>query len=477
MDKKIPSKADKFSEWYPHVIIESGFVDYSSVSGCLVLRPDSYFAWDVVRAEVDRRFREIGILDTYFPLLIPERLLEKEQTHLAGFTPEVAWVTHAGDSKLEERLAIRPTSETIMYDSYSKWIKSWRDLPMKLNQWNNVLRWEFKHPTPFIRGREFLWNEGHTAFATQEEADAERDQILKIYMDALKEYLAIPGIIGKKTESEKFAGAVASYSIEHLMPDGKALQGPDFHSDGQNFAKAFGISFIDRDEQRKFVWQNTFGFSTRVLGVMVALHGDDKGLVIPPKVARIQVVIVPIYNDSNKWDVMNFTKGVVNGLPKQIRTHLDDRDSYSPGWKFNEWELRGVPIRVEIGKREMEAGTVVIATRHNGKKVPVKTAELNHTLTKLINEIHEEMYNTALNSLEARIHRVKTYEEVVKVVDSGGIAQAGWCGAAECELKMKEGAGAKITNMPFDAQELAKGCVCVSCSKKAKHIANFAKSY
>jgi len=386
-------------------------------------------------------------------------------------------VTHAGDSKLEERLAIRPTSETIMYDSYSKWIKSWRDLPMRLNQWNNVLRWEFKHPTPFIRGREFLWNEGHTAFATKEEAEAERDQILKIYMDALKDYLAIPGVLGKKTDNEKFAGAEASYSIEHLMPDGKALQGPDFHSDGQNFAKAFDISFIDKDEQRKFVWQNTFGFSTRVLGVMVAIHGDDKGLVIPPRIARIQAVIIPIYNDTNKWDVINIAKGIEKEIAKHARTYLDDRDSYSPGWKFNEWEVKGIPIRIEIGERDIKAGAVVVATRYNGKKVSVKTDELSHTITKLINTIHDEMYNKALNSLESKIHRVKTHDELVKVLESGGMAQAGWCGAIECELKIKEETGAKITNMPFNAQELAKNSVCISCSKKAKHIANFAKSY
>ena len=348
---------------------------------------------------------------------------------------------------------------------------------MRLNQWNSVLRWEFKHPTPFIRGREFLWNEGHTVFATKEEAEAERDQILGIYYDALKECLALPGIRGKKTDNEKFAGAEASYSIEHIMPDGKALQGPDFHNDGQNFAKAFNIMFIDKDEQKKYAYQNTFAISTRVLGVMAATHGDNKGLVLPPKLARVQIVVVPIYNNNNKWDVINAAKGIAAEVSKHARVYLDDRDSYSPGWKFNDWELKGTPIRIEIGEKDMKSNSVVVAIRHNGRKISVGVAELDAKIPKLLEEIHIDMYNKSVAFLESMIHKAKTRDELAKVLEKGGIAQAGWCGSLECELKVKEETGAKITNMPFDMQELAKDTVCVQCGSKAKHIANFAKSY
>ena len=445
--EELIKKDDNFSDWYTHVLIDTGFIDYSSVSGCIVLRPDSYFVWEVISRETDKKFKDMGITNTYFPLLIPERLLNKEKEHIAGFSPEVAWVTQTGDTVLDERLAIRPTSEVIMYDSVAKWVRSWRDLPMRLNQWNNVIRWEFKHPTPFLRTREFLWNEGHTIFATEKEADSERMDILTVYLNILKDYLALPGVLGRKTDTEKFAGAESSYSIEHILPDGKAVQGPDFHHDGQRFSKAFNISFIDRDESKKFAYQNTFAISTRVIGVMVATHGDDKGLVIPPKLARIQLVIIPIYNDDTKSRVMEHSSRLFDDLKSTFRVHIDDRDSYSPGWKFHEWELKGIPIRIEVGLREIEKGEVVVVRRDTGVKSTLAQSSLQEQLPVILEDIHNSMYTNALNFLTRNTHKVSDYDGLKDVVaNRGGMAQAPWCGSPECEAKIKEETGAKATN-------------------------------
>lgn len=471
-------KAENFSEWYTQVISKSEFVDYTAVSGALAFRPDGYFAWETIQRAIDDMFKAEGIVNVYFPLFIPEKLLNKEKEHVEGFNPEVAWVTHTGSSKLDERLAVRPTSETIMYDSYSKWVRSWRDLPLRYNQWNSVVRWEFKHPTPLLRSREFLWNEGHTAFATREEAEAERDIILGIYFKVLKEYMALPGIIGKKSESEKFAGAEATYSIEHMLPDGASVQGPDFHNDGQNFAKAFGIKFLDKDGNTKYVFQNTFGFSTRELGVMVAVHGDDKGLVMPPKLARIQVVIIPIYNNETKDTVLNSARGLSKKIAHTARTFVDYNDAYSPGWKFHEWEMKGVPLRIEIGERDIKADKVIVYRRDTYKKQEVKMQDLPKEIEALLAEVQESLYNKALKMLEASIHEVDTYSELKKIISGvGGFVQAPWCGSAKCEAKIKTDTKAKITNMPLDAQGKAKGKKCVVCSEDAKHIANVAKSY
>ncbi len=471
-------KSENFSEWYTQIIERTEFVDYTAVSGCLAFRPDGYFAWETVQKATDALFKESGIQNVYFPTLIPESLLSKEKEHVKGFNPEVAWVTQTGDSKLDERLAVRPTSETIMYDSFAKWIRSWRDLPLRTNQWNSVLRWEFKHPTPLLRSREFLWNEGHTVFATRKEADAERDEILGIYQRILRECLALPGIAGKKTDAEKFAGAEASYSIEHILPDGWAIQGPDFHSDGQNFSKAFGISFISKEEKRENPYQNTFAITTRQLGIMIAIHGDDKGLVLPPPVARIQAVIVPIFTNDNKNMVLKAAEELEARLRKVSRVYLDDSDAYSPGWKFNSWELRGTPIRLEIGERDIKAGNVVIVRRDTGEKKNVKIGEAENAVGMLLKEINGELYSRARKFMDAHVHEVKNYGELRKIINEvRGIAQAGWCGDADCESKAKEGTGAKITNMPFDAQKKIEGNNCVVCGKKAKYMANFARSY
>ncbi|MDE1856508.1 MAG: proline--tRNA ligase [Candidatus Micrarchaeota archaeon] len=471
-------KASDFSEWYTQTVIRSGFIDYTSVSGCIAFRPDSYFVWETLQKALDQRFKGIGISNAYFPMLIPEKHLNKEKEHVEGFNPEVAWVTHTGDSKLDERLAIRPTSETIIYDTIAKWIRSWRDLPLRLNQWCSVLRWEFKHPTPLLRSREFMWNEGHTAFATKEEAEEERAAVLKIYGDVLREYLALPGVVGEKTQSEKFAGAVASYSIEHLLPEGKAIQGPDTHDYGNNFSKAFEISFIDREGQKRYAYQNTFGFSTRELGAMVAVHGDDKGLVLPPKVARVQAVIVPIFKEDNKGKVLAAASRISAELAKSIRALLDDSDAYSPGWKFNQWEMRGVPIRIELGERDLSKDEATVVRRDTGKKESVPLAKLDKRVAELLDEINEGLYGRAKEFLDTHTFKVKDYDELKSIANSQkGIAQAPWCGSEACEKSIKEETGAKITNMPLDAQAHLKGKKCIYCGKEAKHMANFAKSY
>jgi prolyl-tRNA synthetase len=469
-------KAQDFDEWYTQAIIKSELADYSPVSGCLVYRPSGYAIWEKIHDAADKEFKKAGIQNAYFPLLIPERLLSKEQEHVEGFAPEVAWVTEAGNSKLDERLAIRPTSETIIYEVVRKWIRSWRDLPLRLNLWNSVIRWEFKHPTPFLRGREFLWNEGHTMFATKEEADAERDQILGIYKRVTEEFLALPGLVGRKTDKEKFAGAVATFSIEYVMPDGKAIQGPDFHSDGQNFSKAFELSFIDQQGEKQFVWQNTWAITTRVIGVMIAAHGDDKGLIVPPKVAPIQVVIVPIVNDETRSKVLEEAKRIRDLLQDSYSVRLDDRDFLTPGRKFNEWELRGVPLRLEIGPRDISQGQVVLVRRDTSMKRAAKIIEVVAEVGRELDGIQRNLLAQAEQTLRANVRSAKTYEELKDTLTKyGGVVQAAWCGSPECEEKVKAETGAKIVNVPLD--QPAEVGPCVLCGNPGKAIANFAKSH
>ena len=326
-NKGITVEKDEFSEWFTQIMLKADLADYSDVSGCIIFKPTAYEIWEKIKKEIDLEFKKIGLKNVYFPLLIPEKFLIKEKEHVEGFSPEVAWVTHAGNRKLSERLAIRPTSEAIMYPTYSKWIRSYNDLPLKLNQWNNVVRWEFKHPVPFLRTREFLWNEGHTAYANAEDAEKERDQIIGIYDNICREYLALPSLIGKKTEKEKFAGAEYTVSMEFYMPNGKAIQGPDFHYDGQNFAKAYDIMFTDKNEKKNFVYQNTFAFTTRMLGVMFSVHSDKNGLVLPPKLAPNKIVIIPIFNDKNKKKILKEAEKITKSL-EEFSPALDDREDY-----------------------------------------------------------------------------------------------------------------------------------------------------
>ena len=470
-------KANDFSEWYTQVIRKAEMIEYSPVSGCMVIRPNAYSIWERVQAFLDSEFRKLGVRNAYFPLLIPESLLKKEQEHVEGFTPEVAWVTEHGDTKFEERLAIRPTSETIMYDSYAKWIRSHRDLPLRINQWCNVVRWEFKHPMPFFRTREFLWQEGHTVFATSKEAEEEVRQILDIYARAYEELYAVPVLKGRKSDSEKFAGAVYTTSVETFMPNGKAIQGATSHFLGQNFSKAFGISFLDANEKRDFGWQNSWGFSTRSVGILVAMHSDDKGLVLPPRVAPVQAVIVPILfskkPDLNKV-VLKAAEKVRSDLEKAgVRVILDDDDTSSPGYKFNHWELMGTPLRLEIGPKDVEKESVFAARRDTGEKAPISFSDVKKRVPALLEEVQGSLLAKAKAFLESSIKPVKTHEELLDVLGADQVAFADWCGEAVCEAKVKEEAGAKTLNIPFEQKASGK-CF---CGKDAKVKVYFAKSY
>ena len=354
-----------FSEWYTEVVLKSGLADYAPIKGCMIFREHSYAMWEKIQEVFNKKIRESGHRNVYFPLFIPESFLKKEAEHFEGFVPEVAWVTEGGSSPLEERLAIRPTSETIIYATFAKWIRSWRDLPIKINQWCNIVRWETKATKPFLRTREFLWQEGHTAHATKEDADKEVMDILNHYRDIMENWLAIPVLVGVKTESEKFAGALYTTTLEAIMPDGKALQMGTSHNLGQNFAKVFEIKFIGEDEKEHHVWQTSWGISTRLIGAVVMVHGDDKGLVLPPKVAPVQVVIVPIpYKDADSTAIESKAKEIADKLKeKNLAVVLDDREEYTPGWKFNQWELKGVPVRIEIGPRDLKQQQVTVARR------------------------------------------------------------------------------------------------------------------
>ena len=368
-------KEENFSEWYIQLIEKAELIEYSPVSGCIILRPTSYAIWESITQFLDKKIKEKGVQNVYFPLLIPENLLKKESKHVEGFSPEVAWVTEAGDSKLNERLAIRPTSETIMYDTFKKWIRSYRDLPLLTNQWANVVRWEFKHSIPFLRTREFLWQEGHTVFATQKESEEHALEMLEDYAKTYEELLAVPVIKGTKTDSEKFAGADITYSIETLLPNGKAIQAATSHCLGQNFSKAFDIKFIDKDEKTKYVYQNSWGFTTRSIGIMIMIHSDNKGLVLPPKVAMNKVVIIPILMEKDKERVIGRTKILKKQLEK-YNPILDDRDDIKPGNKFNNYEMKGLPIRIELGPRDLEKNQAVIVRRDTGEKIIVKIKEI-----------------------------------------------------------------------------------------------------
>lgn len=468
-------KDEDISTWYTEVIQKANMADYTDVSGCIVFKPYAYAMWEKIVKAVDDRLKAMGVSNVYFPLLIPEKLLQKEKDHVKGFSPEVAWVTHAGDTKLDERLAIRPTSETIMYESYKNWIRSWRDLPMKLNQWNNVVRWEFKHPVPFLRTREFLWNEGHTVFATKEEAEKECTDILNMYNDVLKEYFALYGVKGRKTEKEKFAGAEYTISIELLLPNGRAIQGPDAHHDGQNFAKAFGIKYLDKNEKEQYVWQNTWAITTRMIGVMIMVHGDDKGLVVPPKLAPLQIAIVPILFKDSKDDVLKKAKEIKEKL-KDYTVELDDRDEYSAGWKFNEYEMKGVPIRIEIGPKDVAAGHVVLVRRDTLKKEFVKINDLVPTVKKTMESIQSNLYKKSKKMFEEGIVEVETMDEFKKAITDKKLVKALFCGEKDCETVIKESTGgAGSRNIPFGQKLVTGKCVC--CGKQAQYSVYFGKGY
>ncbi|MFC1768896.1 proline--tRNA ligase, partial [Nanoarchaeota archaeon] len=465
-------KEDDFTEWFVQIIQKSGLADYSAVSGCIVFKPYAYSIWEKIKGVTDKKIKELGVENAYFPIFIPESLLTKEKEHVEGFSPEVAWVTHGGNTKLGERLAVRPTSEAIMYDSYSRWIRSWRDLPLRLNQWNNVVRWEFKHPVPFLRTREFLWNEGHTAFATQKEADKEIDDIMNMWKDIVTNHLALHGVSGKKSDKEKFAGALSTNAIEFIMPNGRAIQGPDAHSDGQNFAKAYDIKFIDKDESEKYVWQNTWAITTRMIGVMVAIHSDNKGLVLPPMLAPTKVVIIPIYKDDSRKKVIDEAKKIEKKL-KSFDVYLDDRDEYSPGWKFNAWELKGVPIRIEIGPKDIQNKSVVIVRRDTGKKEIVPFDKVDDKVTQLLTSIQNDLLNNSKKMFEEKVVKVKDMADFIKTIKGQKVGLGEFCGESSCEDMIKDKSGGATSRVSIAD---AKG-KCFQCGKKAKRVFYFGKAY
>ncbi len=470
-------KSEDFNEWYNQVVLKADLIDYSSVSGCIIFKPNSYSIWEKIQAVFDAKIKKSGHRNCYFPMFIPESLLKKEAEHFEGFTPEVAWVTIGGNSELNERLAIRPTSETVMYESFAKWIRSWRDLPLLLNQWNSVVRWEFKHAKPFLRTREFLWQEGHTAHASAEDAEREVMQQLFEYVDLIENYMAIPVIAGKKTDKEKFAGAVYTTTVEAFMPDGKALQMGTSHMLGQNFSKAFEIKFLDKDEQEKHAYTTSWGLSTRTIGAIVMTHGDDKGLIIPPRLAPVQIVVVPIVFKENKEKVMEKAKEIVKKLKsRNYSVEFDDRDGYTPGWKFNEWELKGVPLRIEIGPRDVEADQMIFVRRDTNEKIIVKTKDLDKKIEQTLDDIQNNLFTKAKEFMAKNIVEVHNLNDLVELIKNKKMAKAQFCGSIGCEDMIKDKAeGTTCRCIPFE-QKSANGN-CIQCGKQAKFWAVFGKGY
>jgi prolyl-tRNA synthetase len=472
---EITPRSENFSQWYLDVVRRAELADYSPVKGCMVVRPYGYAIWELVQQAFDREFKRTGHVNAYFPLFMPESLLLKEAEHVKGFAPEVAYVTHGGGEELEEKLVVRPTSEAIIGTMYAKWVQSWRDLPILINQWANVVRWE-KVTRPFLRTTEFLWQEGHTAHETAEEAESETRMILDLYGSICETVLAMPTVKGLKSESEKFAGALRTYSIEALMGDGRALQAGTSHNLGQNFAKAFGITFQARDKSVQHVWGTSWGVSWRLIGGLIMTHGDDSGLVLPPALAPYQVVVVPIGRDNWRETVLPRAREMKDELVNAgIRVTLDDRDE-RPGWKFSEWELRGVPLRLEIGPKDIEKSQVVLARRDTREKTGVPMAGLVERVRGLLDEIQRHLLERARTFREEHTQRVAVYEEFKAALEGRpGFVIANWCGEADCEAQIKADTQATIRNMPLDG-EPAQGN-CVRCDRPATAEAWFAKSY
>lgn len=471
-------KDQDFSEWYTQLLQKAELIDYSPVSGCYILRPNSYHIWEKVQEFFDKLIKADGVKNAYFPLFIPESLLVKEEKHIQGFAAEVAWVESAGNSKLPERLAIRPTSETIINDTYAKWIRSHQDLPLRLNQWCNVVRWEFKHPVPFLRSREFLWQEGHTAFASKEEAVKETYKILDFYEKVFTELAAIPVLKGKKSKKETFAGAEYSLSLEAFLPNGKAVQGCTSHHLGQNFAKAFNITFQDEKQQSQYVWQNSWGITTRSIGIMIMVHSDDKGLVLPPKLALTQVVIVPILFDDSKAKVLKEAQKIKSALEKKgISVHLDDREGYSPGWKFNEWEMKGIPVRIELGPKDLEKKQAMVVRRDTGEKQSLSFSALDAEIKLILEQMQSDLYQKAEKFLQQSIITAENSPDAEKTLKAGKIIFAPWCGIEKCEEKWKERTGAKSLNSPLEQPKMKKDQPCFACNEKAVSWFYFGRSY
>jgi len=476
MAEKITPRSEDYSRWYTDIVQRAELADYAPVKGCMVIRPYGYALWENIKAEVDRRLKATGHVNAYFPLFIPQSFIEKEAEHVKGFSPELAVVTHGGGKELEEPLVVRPTSETIIGYMYAKWIRSWRDLPILINQWCNIVRWE-KRPRLFLRTTEFLWQEGHTAHATAEEAEEETRRILEIYADFMENDVAIPVIKGRKSESEKFAGAVTSYTIEAMMGNKWALQAGTSHFLGQNFARAFDIKYLDQNNTLQYVWTTSWAVTTRLIGAIVMVHGDDQGLILPPRLAPIQVIVVPIWtSDEEREQVLAATKGITESFGEALCYKVDDREEYSPGWKFNEWEMRGVPLRVEIGPRDVAERQVVLARRDTGEKVVVAQEVLAQRIHDLLEDIQQSLLRRAKRFLDENSYDLDDYEEFKRIIEGkGGFIYAHWCGSSECEAAIKEETKATIRCIPLDQEEAIGKCI--YCGKEAREKALFAKAY
>ena len=470
------SKSENFSEWYTQVVIKAELADYAPVKGLIVLRPDGYSIWESIKESLDKKLKETGHRNGFLPVLIPESLLAKEKEHFEGLNPEVFWVTHSGNSEIGDRLALRPTSETLAYSLFSKWIRSWRDLPLKINFWNSALRAEIKGTKPFLRTSEFLWQEGHTVHATKDEAEKEVADILELYKKTIEEELAVPVVTGKKSEKDKFVGAVYTNTLESLMPDGKALQMGTSHFLGQNFSKPFDVKYLDKNNSETFAWQTSWGVSWRLIGGMIMTHGDDKGLVLPPKVAPIQVVIIPIYySKEDKENVLQKACKIKDSLSNNdIRVHLDDREQLTPGFKFNDWEMRGIPIRIEIGPKDIAKNQIVLARRHNQTKISLDIDGLTEKTLSELKNIQKEMFDAAKKILDERVVRVSEYQKFKEELDNGKMIDCSWCGNQTCEDKIKEETGADLRVIPSDN---TKAETCIYCKNSGTTNVLFARGY
>ena len=471
--KEITNIEEDFAKWYTDIVLKAELADYTDVKGFIAIRPYGYAIWENIQKYADKKFKEHGVKNLSMPVLIPENLLQKEKDHVEGFAPEVAWVTIGGGEELEERLCVRPTSETIFSTMYAKWLSSWRELPFLYNQWCNVLRWE-KETRPFLRSREFLWQEGHTIHETAEEAKKFTLEMLEVYADVIENLLAIPVLKGRKTPTEQFAGADSTYTVETLMHDGRALQGGTSHYFGQNFSKPFNIKFQNREGKEEYGYQTSWGISTRLLGGVIMAHGDNRGLKLPPKVAPIQVVVVPVA--MHKEGVKEKAEEVYKGLLEKYRVELDAREQYSPGYKFNDWEMRGVPVRIELGPRDIENNKCVVVRRDNSEKIEVSLDELNEKLEVILEDIQKSMYDACVKRVKEKTtiaHNLEEFEENLK--NNQGYVKTMWCGDAECEEKIHELTGAKSRCIPFEQENLGDKCVC--CGKPAKTMVVWGRQY
>ncbi len=468
-------KNEDFSEWYNQVVLKAELADYAPIHGFMVIRPHGMMMWEQIQSYFDSRIKKLGVQNSYFPLLIPESFFKKEQEHAEGFSPEVAWIAQDENNKSEERLAIRPTSETMMYDMYSKWIRSHRDLPLKINQWCNIVRWEIKATKLFLRTREFLWQEGHCVYATHEEEKADTLRYLAEYQKLAHELLAIPVITGRKTKGERFAGAEETFTIEGFMPDGKALQMGTTHDLGQNFSRAFGIKFSGEDEKDHLAWQNSWGISTRLVGAVIMAHGDDKGLVIPPRLAKNKVVIVPIIFDATREQVLKAASALENSLSK-FNAMVDARDNYSAGWKFNEWEMKGIPLRVELGPRDVTQNQCVLVRRDTGTKRIVSLHEIVKVVEEELEAMHHAMFSRQEKWVKESLVTVHTMKEFESALENRKLIRALFCGAVDCEKALKDKTTASPRCIALD-EKPHKGSVCVHCAKPAEWFTLFSKAY